>query len=110
MKKLKRKIRKIPREEPIRRFIRGLVVDSKNRSYINDYIEKEIDEDMEILQEACSRYKRKPIELLTEVKKQISKLPNLAICQALPMVLGMKNIINLTMNTFTIKKLMRKRR
>lgn len=87
-------MKRAKREEPVRRNVRNIVLQSRNRLYMDSLLEKEIDETMELLLVRCKQLNKEPIQLLRRIENKMIRMPNLAFCQALAIVLELKNITN----------------
>jgi hypothetical protein len=83
MKRIKRKVKRLKREDPIREWVRKIILGLHNRKYRKEYREKEIDEDLLLLQTLCERHNTGIPETLIRVEEVLRKLPNCAFNQAL---------------------------
>jgi len=91
-------MKRVKREEPIRRNVRNLILQSRNRLYIDDWLEKEIDEGMELLLTRCKQLGKEPLQMIRRIENVMVRMTNLSFSQALATGFGLKEITSWGIN------------
>jgi hypothetical protein len=69
-------VKRVQREDPIKKWVRKLTVISKNRLLRNDLLEKEIDINLDRLLRRCKEFNKEPPSLLAKLEAELNNYPN----------------------------------